>query len=410
MDRGTPISSHRRHPDPPPPSLVRSGKGLSSLPAPILAGNLSSFLARAARGGAATPAGALGTAPDVRPSLRALILDGHALAPGPETLPDAALTRLEALSCARCALRAPPHALRTPNLARLRSLNLRGNPLGFAFDAFATLPRGLEVLDVSDCALTAYPDFRRATPRLTSLLLAGNVGLGGGGEPTATATALILLRLARLDLSRCGLTRLPAAVLALPALCELNIEDNELTDLPPALGALPSLGALASRGNALRGLRHELISAGGRQLLDFLRARIPRGAENDAFDTFAAALSEAAAALAVGEMTKDVENGAAFPGPGARSHSAAPDARAMLSGVVSTRSGWPGASGGVGDFGLAIDPVSQLDANEINRRIDAVEARLEAVSGLSAQRAALARRDLAALRAAAVRANAVANS
>jgi Leucine-rich repeat (LRR) protein len=259
----------------------------------------------------------------------------------------------------------------------------------------SALPVCLEVLNLSDCSLAAWPNFSAATPRLLALSLSGNLSLGKDLSGVAHV-ALALPRLTRLDLSRCGLSQLPAAVLALPAIRELNVEDNDLAELPPALGALPGISFLSARGNPLRNLRRDLVTGGGKALIDALRSRILPGTENNHFDALIDVFDEAvrAAARALNAVS----------GPPAEiALTLAPEAawQAQRAPPPNPRDG--GACGPK----PAIDPVSLLELNEIQCRINEVEARLEIVS-LSVQRAALARRDLAALRAAAARAKAAA--
>ena len=179
---------------------------------------------------------------------------------------------------ASAALQVPPALTEAPQpgtqrrFAEIVRLGLSRNPGlgGGGPGAFpASLPSTLQLLDLSGCGLRAVPACVGALPRLSTLLLRGNAllgpstaaGGGGGGSDDAAVcshdglAALAIPTLETLDLSECGLTRLPVAVLGLSRLRSLMLTDNDLGSVAPHVATLPLLSTLGIDGNPQRTVR-----------------------------------------------------------------------------------------------------------------------------------------------------------
>lgn len=244
---------------------------------------------------------------DMSKAVRALVLDGNALAPDGSGLPAgilAALPLLVEVSAGGCGLsQVPPALCEAPSPASQRRsaelirLGLARNPgLGTAGPAAfpppgAGFPATLQWLDLSGCGLHAVPACVGALPRLTTLLLRGNAGLGaatatggaaGSGDDAAVSAheslaALAVPTLETLDLSECGLVRLPLACLGLSRLRTLMLTDNDLAAIAPHLATLPLLATLGIDGNPQRTVRTAVLTKGSAGVLAYLRTRIPEG-------------------------------------------------------------------------------------------------------------------------------------
>lgn len=367
------------------PSAFARG-ALKEWPAAELRGDLSGYLARASRAGAVRADAAAARAPDVRLALRSLSFEGHALGESGDGCVAGVVecVSLEVLSLARCALRKTP-PLRA--LCALHTLSLAGNAIGASFDS-RSLPPTLSCLDLRGCSLLTFPVLAAACPRLRALTLAGNAALGDS-LPRADGVrvprgppddALYVPTLAQLDLSNCGLFRLPSAVLALPALESLAIEDNDLADVPAALGALPVLTSLNLRGNPQRSVRMDILERGAPAVLALLRARgATRPGGGSFFESFTSAPPTVVPIAEGGGETDRI---------------AVPVLAARDSAINATA-----AAAGPG-----IDPVTGLTHADIVARATAIERFIDAGVGVSNAKAACARRDLAVLRAAESRA------
>lgn len=198
------------------------------------------------------------------------------------------LNSFPAASQVPTALTEPPPSGSQRRSAELVRLCLPRNPLGSPGAFPDALPLTLQLLDLSSCGLRAVPACVGALPRLTTLLLRGNAGLGpatasgGAGDDASVSSheglaALAVPTLETLDLSECGLTRLPLAVLGLSRLRSLLLTDNDLASVCPHVATLPLLATLGIDGNPQRTVRTAVLTKGSAAVLAYLRTRIPEG-------------------------------------------------------------------------------------------------------------------------------------
>ncbi len=188
-----------------------------------------------------------------------IILTGRKLVEVPEAL--RARRGVTHLGLQRNLLRTLPPWL--GELTSLLSLYVGQNPLEALPDGLGALP-ALQRLLLSETALTRLPDdlgespvefihlegiasldwaqafaVLARCPRLTSLALNGNAGIGAHLDGLAA-----LRSLRQVYLSACELTEVPPALWKLEALVDLSLVDNPLTHVPDALVLLPSLRSL----------------------------------------------------------------------------------------------------------------------------------------------------------------------
>lgn len=151
-------------------------------------------------------------------------------------------------------------ALRRGELAGLRMLRLPGLGLTRLPPEILDLAPTLEVLDLSDNALTGLPpDFARLT-RLRAVFLSGN--------PLRRLPAVLgdCPALSQIGCRGSGLVEVPPEALP-PSLRWLTLTDNAIATLPPELGARPGLRKLLLAGNRLTALPEALQEAQGLELL-----------------------------------------------------------------------------------------------------------------------------------------------
>jgi hypothetical protein len=232
----------------------------------------------------------------------------------------------------------------------------------------------------------------------------------------------------------------PYSVLTLRALAALDVSHNDMCEVPPLLGALPHLRDLALGGNPQRLVRQATLERGPPAVLEFLRGRLPRGAEGEAEREYAQRPPAGWGAFAQGQQQQQQQQqqrpnpppqglpewaaaeeaaAARWPAGGGGAPAAAalppPTAAACLGGgggaaapppqraPPAARAGWDAAAATA-----AVDPTSQLHLAEIRRRIAAVAGALQEAEdanvGRGSHKLAAARRDLAMLRAAEARA------
>jgi internalin A len=218
------------------------------------------------------------------PALTTLEVTHNQLTALPESIGDlCALTRLD-LSFNR--LTALPQSL--GNLAALTMLQLRGNRLTslpesvggltsltalvLESNRFSVLPESLSgltdlsSLDLSYNQLIALPDWLGGLTGLTWLHL-------GHNQLTDLAESLdSLSALTELDLRDNQLTFLPEGLGGLTRLTRLNLIGNQLTTLPESVGDLTALTSLHLDDNPLVSPRADVVEAGTRAVLAFLRA------------------------------------------------------------------------------------------------------------------------------------------
>ena len=141
--------------------------------------------------------------------------------------------------------RTPPRTRRPPPPPAAAAAREPPSPVEIAvrLDLAASTGR----LDLSDCGLTEVPPAVLALRGLEDLSLAGNA-------LTALPPTLGDLPLVRLQLSGNALTTLPASLAACTALEGLWVHGNALTSLPDGIGALTRLRALSAAGNNLTAL------------------------------------------------------------------------------------------------------------------------------------------------------------
>jgi hypothetical protein len=417
----------------PPPRRAAAAAPLFSLA--LLRGDLSPLLAGATSAPAFRGAAAVGAAPDVTPRLRALSAGaGRSTGAGRAALPPcllAACPALEDVTLPRAGLSEVPFALLAPGGGALRALRLPGNGLTLSAleSALPFLPPALALLDLRGNALEGLPRPGLLPRRLCTLLLGGNggvgqgAGAGGGGEAATRAAppwddALFgLHHLATLDLSHCGLPRLPFSVLTLRALAALDVSNNGICEVPPLLGCLPRLRDVNIGGNPQRQVRHATVERGAPAVLEFLRGRVPPGGEGAAEAEYAARPPRPPPARPLApqglpewwdwEAEGAAELGAAAPPArpppppsAAECLRGAPPPQLQLQQKQQQR-----AHAHTAD---PVDPTSQLPLGEIRRRIFAVAGALQEAEdanvGRGSHKLAAARRDLAMLRAAEARA------
>lgn len=179
------------------------------------------------------------------------------------------LTQLRALHLSHCGLKALPAALSRCTL--VTSLSIDHNQLAGGWQYLEPLAQ-LQRLWLGGTA--HIPSSLQRLTQLTYLILGGSTNVAAGSHHL---TALRMLRY--LDLSRCSLVGVPAAVSALTALTALHIDLNELqagfdhlrplgqlqalslshnglTELPAAVSALTALTILNHGRGVLGGWEH----------------------------------------------------------------------------------------------------------------------------------------------------------
>lgn len=150
--------------------------------------------------------------------------------------------------------------LRHGALAGARELRLPGCGLTALPPEVFGLAGTLELLDLSDNALTQLPeDFGRLT-RLRVLFCSGN---RFDRLPPVLGDCPAL---SQVGFRATGLSEVPAEALP-PRLRWLTLTDNHITSLPAALGERPELAKLMLAGNALQHLPESLASAPALELL-----------------------------------------------------------------------------------------------------------------------------------------------
>ena len=179
-----------------------------------------------------------------RRGLRRLVLD-FSLGANPPVL-------LSALSAGDCPLADLALVRSVKQGSGLFSCNLHLGPEA-SWRPLAALS-ALTRLDVSNCGLQGLPAALSGLASLADLNASFNLSLGGRGAasvggPLAPLAALTALR--ALDLSFCGLLRLPGEFMALHTLEDLNLSDNDLSqmherDLERLRTALASLTRLCA--------------------------------------------------------------------------------------------------------------------------------------------------------------------
>ena len=150
-------------------------------------------------------------------------------------------------------------ALRRGDLAGARVLRLAGEPTEFPPEIFG-LAETLEVLDLSGCGLTKLPDEIGRLKRLRVLFGSGN---RFERLPPALGDCPAL---SQIGFRATGLREVPAEALP-PALRWLTLTDNRIEHLPDAIGRRPHLQKLMLAGNRLRTLPASLEGARNLELL-----------------------------------------------------------------------------------------------------------------------------------------------
>jgi hypothetical protein len=238
---------------------------------------------------------------DLAARITSFVADGNALtAEGVPADLLRALPRLVEVSLARNALHSVPPALSAAAaaaaaggaVAALHTLRLPYNLLTDA--GVGWLPRSLRVLDLRGNRLARMPRTLASLPHLEELLLGGNRLTMPAPEGDVLVPrspdddALFLPSLVRLDLrENPGLDRLPSSVLALPRLETLDVTGCALAVLPPHLGFLPRLAGLACEGNPQRSVRQAISAKGTPAVLAYLRSRTAEGTERAFLDEYA---------------------------------------------------------------------------------------------------------------------------
>ncbi|BAU92003.1 serine/threonine protein kinase [Methylorubrum populi] len=151
------------------------------------------------------------------------------------------------------------HALRRGDLAGTSELRLGGELTEFPPEIFG-LAETLEVLDLSGCGLTRLPDELGRLKRLRVLFCSGN---RFERLPPALGDCPAL---SQVGFRATGLREVPAEALP-PSLRWLTLTDNRIEDLPDALGRRPQLQKLMLAGNRLRTLPSSLEDAQNLELL-----------------------------------------------------------------------------------------------------------------------------------------------
>lgn len=162
-------------------------------------------------------------------------------------------------------------------LKDLKILSLEGNELWDVPDAIKQL-QSLEVLDLSNNQLVNVPDILKEMPNLKIIETEGNPVAGSSILPKVVylqkevnkkIKAAKAAQADTLDLSNCGLTRIPKAIFELSQLRKLILgrtyKDNErfkhrnyITTLPKELVALEQLETLDLSGNAIVKIEEEI--------------------------------------------------------------------------------------------------------------------------------------------------------
>ncbi|EFN52805.1 hypothetical protein CHLNCDRAFT_138465 [Chlorella variabilis] len=192
------------------------------------------------------------TAPwlELAPNLESLELDDvvdHSIA---EARFPQGLTRLELSYCGDEGLYTVP-----ANLGRCTQLHTLALQCAM-FENELTLERlaactTLEHLDLSNCCLSRVPPVLARLPRLTSLTLNENDGLGASDRALAPLSMLTSLRV--LEMRECGLRAVPSSVTALTSLQSLLMGYNNMTERPfippgPYLASLQVLALSDAKG------------------------------------------------------------------------------------------------------------------------------------------------------------------
>jgi hypothetical protein len=151
-------------------------------------------------------------------------------------------------------------ALRRGDLAGARELRLREGLTEFPREILG-LADTLEVLDLSDAALTALPEDLGRLSKLRVLFCSGN---RFERLPPVLGDCVAL---SQVGFRGCGVREIPAEALP-PALRWLTLTDNAIEALPAALGERPLLQKLMLAGNRLAALPESLA---GHERLELLR-------------------------------------------------------------------------------------------------------------------------------------------
>ncbi len=149
---------------------------------------------------------------------------------------------------------APLDALRSGALTSARELRLAGCGLTEVPREIFGLADTLEILDLSDNALTALPDDLGRLTKLRVLFCSGN---RFERLPPVLGDCRILRQI---GFRGCGLREVPAEALP-PHLRWLTLTDNAITILPDSLGRCAALQKLMLAGNRLRHLPGSLAGA-----------------------------------------------------------------------------------------------------------------------------------------------------
>ncbi len=150
------------------------------------------------------------------------------------------------------------HALRRGDLAGATELRLTGLT-EFPREIFG-LADSLDVLDLSDCALSTLPDDFGRLHRLRALFCMGN---RFERLPAAMSDCAAL---SQIGFRRAGVREVPGEALP-PKLRWLILTDNQIARLPDALGERPALQKVMLAGNRLSELPASLAQAHNLELL-----------------------------------------------------------------------------------------------------------------------------------------------
>jgi hypothetical protein len=174
-------------------------------------------------------------------------------------------------------VRACPQALSVPGddaspppppPPRPRGRRSGGSGSGSAAAALPPLPLRLARVALTECNLSRAPASLAGLSALAALDLSHNPEMGGDAAACLPAGLAALPSLADLSLAHCGLGSLPPVVGELAQLTRLELAGNPLRALPHApLACIERLAVLGAAGTRLRALPGWILSAGAlRQL------------------------------------------------------------------------------------------------------------------------------------------------
>jgi Leucine-rich repeat (LRR) protein len=149
-------------------------------------------------------------------------------------------------------------------LSKLTKLELRNNGLTTLPSEIVELSN-LTIFDLSGNGLTTLPPEIGRLRNLTTLDLSGN------GLTTLPPEIVELFNLRTLDLRGNGLTTIPVGIGKLSNLATLELSGNKLTTLQLEIGKLSNLTTLGVSGNDLKYPPTEVVRAGEKAVLMFLR-------------------------------------------------------------------------------------------------------------------------------------------